>query len=108
MTVNRSATEWLIRWDGDSSISSAAELKSVLLEGLAARPELELDLTGASEVGIAILQLLWAFARAAREQNCKFASQVPEVILCAARDAGFEGFPGDASAGSPEGTMDEG
>ncbi len=108
MTVNRAATEWLIRWDGDSSMPSAAELKTVLLEGLAAGQELELDLTGASEVGISILQLLWAFARATREQNRKFASQVPEAIVSAARDAGFEGFPGDARAGSPEGMMDEG
>jgi anti-anti-sigma regulatory factor len=90
LTVDRDETRWLIRLDGEFNVTSAAELKKLLLEGLASGKELRLDLEGASEIDVTVLQLLWAAGRA----SAGVVSGVSEAAAIIARDAGFERFPG--------------
>jgi hypothetical protein len=98
MTVENNETHWILRFDGDYGITSAAELKALLLEGLASAKALEMDLACAGEIDIAVLQLLWAAGRAAARENRGFTSRVPEAIAGMARDAGFQSFPGAVEA----------
>lgn len=84
----------LIRLEGECTLTSAAELKSLLLEGLAAGGDLRLDLEGAEEIDITIMQLLWAAGREARRAGSAIAIAVSEAAGRAAREAGFPQFPG--------------
>jgi hypothetical protein len=93
--VDRTETHWLLRLEGDYNISSAAELKAALLDGLASSKELELDLEGAGELDITFLQLLWAAEREAGRAGPRLVCRVSETAGAAARGAGFERFPGE-------------
>ncbi len=95
LTVDRNATRWLIRLEGEVNITSAAELKGLLLEGLAA-PELELDLERATEIDVTVLQLLWAAGREAARAGSGFVSRASHAAASVARDLGFDGIPGAA------------
>ncbi len=55
----------MIRIEGQATLASAGELKAVLLEWLCAGKDLHLDLGGAEEIDIPVMQLLWAAAREA-------------------------------------------
>jgi hypothetical protein len=91
--VDRGETRWLIRLENDWNITSAAELKCLLLEGLEAAKAIEVDLERAQEIDVTLLQLLWAAGR----QGGRIVSHVPEAAAKAARDAGFAQFPGAGS-----------
>ncbi len=77
--------------DGDFNLSSAAELKELLLEGLASGKELQLDLQGAGEIDITVLQLLWAAGREAERAAIRLVTHMGEGTASVAREAGFEG-----------------
>jgi len=95
LIVDRDETHWLIRLEGEFNVTSAAELKRLLLEGLASGKELHLDLDRASEIDVTALQLLWAAGRA----SAGVVSGVSEAAATIARDAGFARFPGKAAQG---------
>lgn len=94
LTVHRNETQWLLHFEGDFNMTLAAELKGVLLEGLASGKELRLDLERAGEIDITLLQLLWAAEREAVRAGFRLESRVSEMAAGLARDAGFEEFPG--------------
>ena|SRR5208283_4369809 len=96
MKVENNETRWILRLEADCGLSSAAELKALLLEGLASGKSMEVDLGAAAEIDITVLQLLWAARHAAERQKRELITQAPEEILNLARDAGFENFPGQA------------
>lgn len=102
-TVDRDETCWLIRVEGDCGMTSAAELKDLLLGGLASGKELRMDLEHAGEIDISFLQLLWAAERAASESVSGFTALVSGAAGSLARNAGFEAFPG-GRRGPCEGT----
>ena len=85
----------LIDLEGSIAIPSAAELKSLILQGLASGQQLCFNLQSASDLDITALQLLWATEREAGIRGTQIAlcGQVPDNILSAALDAGFETFP---------------
>lgn len=95
ITLNQNEGLCLIRMEGEINISSAAELKKLLIEGLASGSELRVDLERATELDVTALQLLWAAEREARGLGAGFtlAGRVPEEISVALSDAGFEKFP---------------
>ncbi len=95
ITFEQSEALCLIRLEGEINISSAAELKKLLLEAPASGRELRVDLERASELDVTALQLLWAAEREARGSGMGFtlAGRVPEEISVALGDAGFEQFP---------------
>ncbi len=96
MTLERTATQWVLHLEGECSMAAASELRHLLREALSAAPELVVDLEAVAEIDVAVLQLLWSAERDAGRQSRKFASRVPEALAEVAREAGFERFPGAA------------
>jgi anti-anti-sigma regulatory factor len=84
--------------EGDLTLASAAGLKSLLLEWLAAGTDLQLDLESAGEIDVTVMQLLWAAGREAARVGNGIVGRVSEAVDRAARDAGFDPFPGTAVA----------
>jgi anti-anti-sigma regulatory factor len=98
ITIQRQESHWLIGLEGQVTIASAAELRELLLEWLAAGKDLELDLTGAEGLDIAVMQLLWAGAGDAARTGAGVVGRMSEAAIGALRDAGFARLPGFESA----------
>jgi hypothetical protein len=96
LMVDRQETCWVFRVEGDFNITASAELKGLLLEGLASGKELRLDLERAAEIDITLLQLVWSAEREAARVGSQFTSRVSETAARLARDAGLPCFPGIA------------
>jgi len=94
VTLERNESRYLIRLEGQITVNSAAELKGLLLEWLAAGKDLELDLERAEEIDITILQLIWAAAREAARTGAKIVGRASSVAASAACDSGFAHMPG--------------
>jgi anti-anti-sigma factor len=84
----------LLRLEGEFNIASADELKQALLRGLAAGVDLHVDLEQLANLDITAMQLFWAAGKEAARTGVKFVVPVTETAARAARDAGFELFPG--------------
>jgi len=93
LSLQREESRWLIRLEGQVTLSSAGELKQLLLEWLAAQKDLELDLQGVEDMDIPILQLLWAAAREAGVAGMRIAARASAAAAAAAGDAGFTQLP---------------
>jgi len=94
VTLQRDESRWLISLEGQVTLASAAELRSLLLEWLATGKDVELDLQRAEEIDIAIMQLLWAAAREAARTGVKIVGRASSAAAIAVRDAGFAPIPG--------------
>ncbi|MGD1093837.1 MAG: STAS domain-containing protein [Bryobacteraceae bacterium] len=94
VTFQQDESRCLIKLEGQVTLTSAAELKTLLLEWLAARKGLEMDLVGTEEIDITILQLLWAATREATGRGVGIVWRVSNAAAAAARDAGFDDMPG--------------
>ena len=94
VTMERQASQSLIRLEGELTVTSAAELKDRLLDGLTSGNDLLLDLERAEEIDITLLQLLWAAGREADRAGARIAIRLSDAAGTAAREAGFERFPG--------------
>jgi len=102
LTIDRRPTQWVFRFDGDLSMSTAAELKQALIEALSAGRELDLDLESVEQIDVAILQLLWAAAREAARKGVRLTSRLSAAAAGLSRDAGLERWldePGDTRSG---------
>lgn len=99
VTIERRESHSLIRLEGDFTVTSATELKQVLLEGIAAGLDLHLDLEQAGNFDITVMQLLWAAGRDAARAGIKLVIPVTEAAAALAREAGFDLFPGLAVQG---------
>jgi hypothetical protein len=77
--------------EGELTVASADELKGLLME---CTGDLELDLLRVETIDIAVMQLLWAAGREAERRGAKVAIHISEAAAAAARNAGFESFPG--------------
>jgi anti-anti-sigma regulatory factor len=93
-TIEHQQSRTLIRLEGVFNVMSAAGLKQVLLEGLATDKELLLDLEAAEEIDIPVMQLLWAVGCEAERKGTAVSLRLPETAELAAREAGFQRFPG--------------
>ena len=95
ITFDRNDAGSLIRLEGDINISSAAELKRLLLEALGSSSGLLLELERVTDLDITAMQLLWAAAHEASTlgKECTLSGQLPAGVSAAVRDAGFEQFP---------------
>jgi|ERR1035438_918279 anti-anti-sigma regulatory factor len=82
-------------------ISSAAELKALLVKAIASGKEVRVSLEGAAYLDVTAIQLIWAAEREARSSCVGFAlaGPMPERISAALLDAGFERFPVSECAG---------
>jgi anti-anti-sigma regulatory factor len=80
--------------EGDLTVGSAEHVRGLLMEALASDGGFELDLERAETIDIAVMQVLWAAGREAERRGAKVAIRISEAAATAARDAGFECFPG--------------
>jgi anti-anti-sigma factor len=94
VTMERKENHLQIRLEGELTVAAADELKESLMEALASRGGFELDLKRTETIDIAVMQVLWAAGREAERQGAKFAIHTSEAASAAARNAGFECFPG--------------
>jgi anti-anti-sigma factor len=71
-----------LRLDGELTIYRAAELKPLILESLHKAAELEIDLSGVSEIDSAGVQLLMLAKREAQATRCqvRFSGHSPAVL----------------------------
>ena len=99
VTIERRESHSLIRMEGDVTVTSATELKQVLLEGIAAGTDLHLDMEQMGTFDITAMQLLWAAGRDAAHTGTKLVIPVTEAAAAVAREAGFDPFPGLAVQG---------
>jgi hypothetical protein len=95
LSINRSDETSFINIEGAITISSAAELKLMILQSLELRQKLTFDLQNTTELDITALQLLWTTEREAdiRGLPATIAGPVPDHIHVAAVSAGFQTFP---------------
>lgn len=98
LTLQRDEPRWLIRLEGQITIASAAELKTMLLEWLSAGKDLDLDLEGVEEIDIPIMQLIWTATREAARNGAGVVSRTSRAVIGAVQDAGFPELPGLPSA----------
>jgi anti-anti-sigma regulatory factor len=89
ITLQRWETKWLVSLEGQVTITSALELKDLLLEWLAAGKNLELDLQRAEDIDITIMQLLCAASREAARTGAGISGCASGVAFEAVRGAGF-------------------
>jgi anti-anti-sigma regulatory factor len=101
--MEKHETGSLIRLEGESGVTAAAEWKQRLLEGLAGGGDLQLDLEGLAEVDVTLLQLLAAAGREAECSGARIIAQLSPAASAAARDAGFERLPGLRPEGRTDG-----
>jgi len=92
--MHRRETDLLIKLEGAVNLASAEELKSLLLEGLVSGRDVHLDLERAEEIDVTVLQLLWAAGREADCKGARMVIRVSEAAAAAAREVGFDRFPG--------------
>lgn len=95
ITLDQSESLSLIRLEGELDITSAVELKKVLLQTIASGKRLRLEVGAVTDLDITTLQLLWAAARDARRSGLNFTlmGQIPKEIATVVADAGFQTFP---------------
>lgn len=98
VSVDQSAEVPTVRLDGEVDISVALELKGALIEAVASRPGLRLELEGVTALDITTLQLLWAAGRETARSGTKLllSGPAPEAMDEAMGLAGLEGFAVDA------------
>ncbi len=94
ITIERGESISIIRLEGDLTIAAAQELKQVLLDGLEAGMDLQVDMERIGEFDITVMQLLWAAGRDAMGRGIKSMIRMTEEGAGAVRAAGFEAFPG--------------
>ena len=88
ITIERTEDHSVLRMEGECTVTSATEVKKLLVEGMASGADLRVDLEQATEVDISILQLLWAVGGAGG--GCSV--QPSQAVIQAARETGFTGF----------------
>jgi anti-anti-sigma regulatory factor len=100
VTLEARETSMLIRLEGALDISSAAELKQLLLQALGSGRKLYVSLDNAINLEVTAVQLLWAAERQARTSETGFAlaGAVPPGILSDLAQAGFQALPVPADA----------
>ena len=92
MSLDQSNSPSRINLEGEINIRCAAELKELLLQALTREGALHIDLSAATEVDIAALQLLWTAQREAREAGKEFLLNGPisEIVATAIKHSGVQ------------------
>jgi anti-anti-sigma factor len=93
-TVEERKNVSLVRLAGAIDITSATEMRGILLNALASQKEIRLSLEGATELDVTAWQLLYAAERDASKTGVLFALEgsVPDAISGAMTDAGLAKF----------------
>jgi anti-anti-sigma regulatory factor len=94
ITLDESGPQAVIGLDGTVDISSAAELKALLLRALNSGKELRVSLDGAADLDVTAVELLWAAEREASKAGVgfSFAGPAPADVSAALGEAGLQQF----------------
>ncbi len=86
-----------VRLDGVLDLTSAPELKLILVQALLSGKDLQVELADTAEFDITALQLLWVAARDAKGSGtrCELHGDVPEKLATTVKNAGLASFPID-------------
>lgn len=92
VTLEQNDTSILIRLEGAVDISSAGELKQLLLQALEAGGELSVAVDGLASLDVTAVELLWAAEREASKTGVRFFFAGPPTgeVLAALGEAGLE------------------
>ncbi|MGD0547180.1 MAG: STAS domain-containing protein [Terracidiphilus sp.] len=83
----------LLRLEGSVDISSARELKVLLVKALESPAEVRVSLAGATDLDVTAVQLLWAAERKAKGAGVDFSvSDMAEAVLSVLNEAGLQQF----------------
>jgi anti-anti-sigma regulatory factor len=86
------ARQYVIRLEGEIDVACSTDLKRGFIDTIASEKETVLDVKAATDFDVTALQLIWAAMVAA--ENVKkvvtIEGEIPEEIVNAVRDAGFE------------------
>jgi anti-anti-sigma factor len=95
ITIEATEATSTIRLEGTVDISSAAELKTLLLEALNSGKAVRVSLGAATYLDVTAIELLWAAEREAAKRGVGYtlAEPVPEGVSTALLDGGFDRFP---------------
>jgi anti-anti-sigma factor len=88
-------TQSILRLEGEIDIACSGELKTMMTDAISSRKPVLVDLSGATDLDVTAMQLLWAAAREAERSGSSFAvfGTLPVDIDRIFREAGFETFP---------------
>ena len=92
VTLEEQETHSLVRLEGECTVTSAAEIREVLLQALTGGRDLRVDLESVGDFDLTLLQLLWAAGREADHRGVRMAILAPESVRAVAGEVGFEGF----------------
>jgi anti-anti-sigma regulatory factor len=84
----------VIRLEGEFTVTSVAEVKGSIAAELATGNELRLDLGRVEEIDLSGIQLLWSAGGEAERGEVRIGLRLSQAAAAAAREAGFESFPG--------------
>ena len=92
VTLKENETTSLIILQGAIDITSAGELKGLLLQALTAGKEMRVALDGVTALDVTTVQLMWAARREAKASGKGFAfeGQAPSAVISSLHDAGIE------------------
>ena len=93
VTLETQESHSLLRLEGDLTVTSAAELRNALLEGLALGKDLQLHLESAGAIDVTLMQLLCAGGRSAARAGLGFAVHGTSALEGVFLQAGFEALP---------------
>ena len=91
----------VVALDGSIDISSAAELKTLLVRAIDAGKPVRVALDAATYLDVTAVQLLWAAERAAQQAGMEFAfaGGLPATLSVQLAVAGFTWFQAPVNAG---------
>ena len=94
ITLNDSKAQAVIGLDGVVDISSAAELKTLLLRALHGGKKVRVSLDKVTDLDVTAVQLLWAAEREASKAGAgfSFAGPAPAELSAALGEAGLQQF----------------
>jgi anti-anti-sigma regulatory factor len=87
--------------EGTIDVSSATELKAMLLRALGTGKEVCISLDAATYLDVTAVQLLWAAEQQARLSGAvfRFSGNLSEPVTATLADAGFPSFQASVNAG---------
>ena len=90
--MDENGSQAAIGLDGVVDISSAAELKTLLLQALHSGKEVRASLDGATDLDVTAVELLWAAEREASKTGVRFsfAGPAPVAVSAALSEAGLQ------------------
>jgi anti-anti-sigma regulatory factor len=90
----------IVRVERECTVTSATELKELLLQALASGTRIDVDLSAVEEIDVTALQLLWAARNQARSSARGFTLLLSETAAGVAAEAGFDLTPRPADRGA--------